>query len=382
MMKDPQALKVVTILGTRPEIIRLSRTMALLDQYTRHIIVHTGQNYDPELSQVFFDEMELRAPDYQLQSGGGSLAEMMAKALTGTEEILKKEKPDAVLILGDTNSSIAGIIARRMRIPLYHMEAGNRCFDENVPEEINRKIIDHLADFNLVYTEHARRHLLNEGFPARRIILSGSPMFEVLKHYREKYKASAVLEKMQLREGDYFLVSLHREENVSHPPHFRALLQALEALRIHFNKEIILSTHPRTRKMLEQEGIAAKAGMRFLPPFSFFDYVKLQTNAACVFSDSGTISEESAILGFPAITLRRSMERPEALDAGTITLTGFDSGVILAAAQQAMDEAAAGIQKTIPAEYLIQDTSRRVLRLILGTAKLSNQWKGIDLQPE
>jgi UDP-N-acetylglucosamine 2-epimerase (non-hydrolysing) len=382
MMKEPQALKVVTILGTRPEIIRLSRTMALLDQYSRHIIVHTGQNYDPELSQVFFEEMDLRAPDYHLKSGGGSLAEMMAKTLTGTEKMLKEEKPDAVLILGDTNSSIAGLIARRMRIPLYHMEAGNRCFDENVPEEINRKIIDHIADFNLVYTEHARRHLLNEGFPARRIILSGSPMFEVLHHYREKYKLSGILEKMKLQEGGFFLVSLHREENVSYAPHFRALIHALDVLYAHFQKEIIISTHPRTRKMLEAEGIGKKTGMRFLPPFSFFDYVKLQTNAACVLSDSGTISEESAILGFPALTLRRSMERPEALDAGTITLTGFDARTILAATQQAMEESASDIQKTIPPEYLIQDTSHRVLRLILGTARLSNQWKGIDLQPE
>lgn len=376
-------MKVISILGTRPEIIRLSRVLALLDKHTEHILVHTGQNYDPALNEVFFQELQLRMPDYNLGAGGGSLGEMMGKILIGIEEILLKEKPDAVLLLGDTNSSIAGIIARRMRIPLYHMEAGNRCFDENVPEEINRKIIDHIADFNLVYTEHARRNLLAEGLPARRIILTGSPMFEVLEHYREKYYPSGILEQLGLKEREYFLVSMHREENIENRSHLKELINSFEAIHEKFKKPIILSTHPRTRKKLDQLGYGIeKGGIRFLPPFGFFDFIKLQMNAACVLSDSGTISEESAILGFPALTIRRSMERPEALDAGIIMLTGFSSKTIIAAVKLTMDEFHQDVKKKIPAEYLIPDTSFRVLKMILGTSGLSNLWKGIDLQAE
>lgn len=375
-------LKVMTILGTRPEIIRLSRVLPLLDEYTQHILVHTGQNYDRELNQVFFEEMELRPPDFELGAGGGSLGEMMGKTLEGAEKIIRKEKPNAILILGDTNSSIAGIMARRLRVPLYHMEAGNRCFDENVPEEINRKIIDHISDFNLVYTEHARRNLIAEGLPARRIILSGSPMYEVLRYYRDKYKQSDILKRLNVQEGAYFLVSTHREENVDHPGHLQEILNSLEYISTRFEKEIIVSTHPRTRKNMEALGFSAKDRLRFLPPFSFFDFVKLQTNAACVLSDSGTISEEAAILGFPAVTVRRSMERPEAIDAGTITLTGYEASTIAAAVEEAMDERKKDVLKQIPWEYSVPDTSYRVLRLILGTARLSNQWKGIDLQAE
>lgn len=377
-----EQIKVMTILGTRPEIIRLSRVIPLLDRHTLHILVHTGQNYDPELNDIFFEEMGLRKPDYELGAGGGSLSEMMAKTLTGTEELLRKEKPDAVLILGDTNSSIAGIMVRRFRIPLYHMEAGNRCFDENVPEEINRKIIDHISDFNIVYTEHARRNLLAEGVHPRRIILSGSPLYEVLEHYREKYKQSEILGRLTLSEGSFFLASIHREENVDHPAHLSACLNALMHIGLVHGKEIIVSTHPRTRKKLQAMGQESIKGIRFLPPFSFFDFVKLQTNAACVLSDSGTISEESAILGFPAVTLRKAMERPEAMDAGTITLAGYDTRTIAATVEQAMKEWEEDVQKKIPEDYLIPDTSHRVLRLILGTAGLSNLWKGIDLQAE
>ncbi|MBE0642066.1 MAG: UDP-N-acetylglucosamine 2-epimerase (non-hydrolyzing) [Bacteroidales bacterium] len=372
-------LKVMTILGTRPEIIRLSRTIAALRQHTHHILVHTGQNYDPSLSKVFFHELGLDPPDHYLDAGGGSLGELLARTLTGTERVLHREKPDAVLILGDTNSSIAGILARRLRIPLYHMEAGNRCFDENVPEEINRRIIDHIADFNLVYTEHSRRNLLAEGFPSRRILLTGSPMFEVLEHYRSGIEASRALDRLGLEPGSYFLASIHREENVDHPAHLEELLQSLRQLSKHSGLPVVMGTHPRTRKRLQGLGVEEFKCLRFVPPFGFFDYVWLQMNAACVLSDSGTISEESAILGFPAISPRRAMERPEAMDAGTITLTGFESDTIIAAVQQAMEEKALGLPRQIPAEYSIPDTSRRVLRLILGTAKLSNTWKGIDM---
>jgi len=369
----------MTILGTRPEIIRLSRTIAALRQYTHHILVHTGQNYDPSLSKVFFHELGLDPPDHYLDAGGGSLGELLARTLTGAERAIMREKPDAVLILGDTNSSIAGIIARRLRIPLYHMEAGNRCFDENVPEEINRRIIDHIADFNLVYTEHSRRNLLHEGYPARRIVLTGSPMYEVLEHYKEGIQASRALDRLGLEAGKYFLASIHREENVDHPAHLEELLHSLVQLARQSGLPVVMGTHPRTRKRLQGLGLEEFKCLRFVPPFGFFDYVWLQMNAACVLSDSGTISEESAILGFPAVSPRRAMERPEALDAGTITLTGYHTDTIITAVQQARDAHALDLPRQIPAEYRIPDTSRRVLRLILGTSGMSNSWKGIDM---
>ncbi|HOL32776.1 MAG TPA: UDP-N-acetyl glucosamine 2-epimerase, partial [Anaerohalosphaeraceae bacterium] len=307
-----------------------------------------------------------------------SLGKVYGGILIKAEEILKQEKPDAVLILGDTNSSIAGIMAKRLKIPIYHMEAGNRCFDLNVPEEINRRIIDHISDFNLCYTEHARRHLLSEGLPHRRIYVTGSPMREVLNIHLERIKASKALQELGLDKGKFFLVSIHREENVDRREGLTALIDAFEKLASEFNWPVIVSTHPRTRKRLETLGrknISDK--IRWMKPFGFLDYVNLQMNAACVLSDSGTICEESSMLGFPAVTVRTAMERPEAMDTGSIVLTGLDADVIVKSVKVQMDEV--GSQGLcVPDDYQITNTSHRVLNIILGTAKLSNAWHGIQ----
>jgi len=372
--------KILTFLGTRPEIIRLSRVMPLLDQYTNHIIVHTGQNYDYELNEIFWEELELRKPDYFLDADTSSLGATIGDIFRKSEEVLKKEMPDAVLVLGDTNSCLAAYMAKRMHIPIYHMEAGNRCFDQNVPEETNRKIIDHIADFNLVYTEHARRHLLSEGLPHRRIYLTGSPMREVLDYYLPKIEKSGILEKSNLEKNNYFVVSIHREENVDNQENLEQILKTLNQIAETYQLPIIISTHPRTRKRLESlhsSLITHHSLLHFHKPFGFIDYVQLQKNAKCVLSDSGTISEESAILNFPAITIRNSMERPEAIDAGTIILTGFDHKTIMNSIEFTIDEFAKRKTKNIPDEYKISDTSWRVLKIIIGTAKLSNKWWGI-----
>ncbi|OFY94618.1 MAG: UDP-N-acetylglucosamine 2-epimerase, partial [Bacteroidetes bacterium RIFOXYC12_FULL_35_7] len=323
-------IKVCTIVGTRPEIIRLACVLQLLDKNLDHKIIHTGQNYDYELNQIFFDDLGLRKPDHFLNVDTSSLGKVLGETLIKAEEVLRTEKPDAVLILGDTNSSIAGIIAKRLKIPIYHMEAGNRCFDLNVPEEINRKIIDHISDFNLVYTEHARRHLLSEGLPHRRIYLTGSPMFEVLMRYKKQIDTSKIVSKLKLQKKKYFIVSTHREENVDNPDNLKQIVSLLNQLAEDYNYPVIVSTHPRTRKRLEAlKKIKIDSRVQFLKPFGFFDYVNLQMNAACTLSDSGTISEESAVLSFPAITLRNAIERPEALDEGTIILTGFDTETVM-----------------------------------------------------
>jgi len=372
------SLKVMTILGTRPEIIRLSRAIALLDRHVQHIIVHTGQNYDYELNEVFFNDLEIRKPDYFLQVDTSSLGSVLGDTLIKTEEVLKKEKPDAVLILGDTNSSIAGIMAKRLKIPIFHMEAGNRCFDLNVPEEINRRIIDHIADFNLVYTEHARRNLLSEGLPHRRVYLTGSPMYEVLTYYRDRIDASGILSELALQDQGYFVVSVHREENVDNLGNLEKILTVLNCLAERYDVPVIVSTHPRTRKRLEGlQSMEVNPRIRFLKPFGFFDYVHLEMHALCTISDSGTISEESAVLSFPAVTIREAMERPEALDTGSIILTGLDVDTVLDAVGLVMVEEQERLESEIPAEYRVPDTSWRVLKLILGTAKLSNPWAGI-----
>jgi UDP-N-acetylglucosamine 2-epimerase len=372
-------LKVMTILGTRPEIIRLSCVMALLDKYVDHKIVHTGQNYDYELNQVFFEELNVHKPDYFLGVDHSSLGAVMGNILISIEKVLGKERPDAVLILGDTNSSIAGIMAKRMKIPIYHMEAGNRCFDFNVPEEINRRIIDHISDFNLVYTEHARRHLLSEGLPHRRIYLTGSPMKEVLLTHMDNIKSSEILERLGLKQNGYFIVSIHREENVDNKEHLDLLLRSLELVCEEYNLPVIVSTHPRTKKRLEAlSELKLHANIQFLKPFGFFDYNHLQMNAFCAISDSGTISEESSILSFPAITVRNAMERPEALDTGNIILTGLNPDTILQAIKVVTEEKASLGKHSIPAEYEVQNVSQRVVKLIIGTAKLSNVWDGIN----
>jgi len=373
-------MKVATIIGTRPEIIRLSSTMKLLDKHLTQIIIHTGQNYDYELNEIFFKDLGLRKPDYFLGVDTSTLGHVLGETIIKSEEILVKEKPDAVLILGDTNSSIAGIIAKRLRIPIFHMEAGNRSFDMNVPEEINRKLIDHIADFNLVYTEHARRHLLSEGLPHRRIYLTGSPMYEVLNDNMEKIKNSKILEELNLEKKKYFIISTHREENVDNPKHLKQILTVLNNLAEEYDIPVVISTHPRTRKRLENldRSLITDHRLQFLKPFGFNDYVHLQMNALCAISDSGTISEESAILSFPAISLRQSMERPEAQDAGTIILTGFDPEIVLTSVRTVIAEHDESKYQKIPSEYEISNTSWRVLKLILGNTKLSNKWWGIN----
>lgn len=380
-------LKVMTILGTRPEIIRLSRVMARLDDFTDHVIVHTGQNWDYELNEVFFEELGVRKPDHFLGVGGGTLGETLGNILARTETVLLAERPDAALILGDTNSAISAIIARRLKIPVYHMEAGNRSFDKNVPEETNRRLVDHIADFNLVYTEHARRHLLSEGLPHRRITLTGSPMREVLEHYRTNIEASDILARLGLSPHGYFIVSLHREENVDRRERLSALLAALNALADKHAMPVIVSTHPRTRIRLEALEESVDARIQFLKPFGFFDYNKLQMDAFCAISDSGTIAEEASILGFPAITPRDAIERPEALDVGAIAMTGLDRETILMAVaamvRQHQARSATGLPPVpVPQDYSICNTSERVVNLILGTARLSNAWDGIRPLPK
>lgn len=364
-------LKVVTVVGTRPEIIRLSRVIALLDETVNHILVHTGQNYDFELNQIFFDELEVRKPDYFMNADVSSLGATIGDIFRKTEDILIKEKPDALLVLGDTNSCLSAYMAKRMHIPIYHMEAGNRCFDFNVPEEINRRIIDHIADFNLVYTEHARRHLLSEGLSHRRIYLTGSPLNEVLSYYLLKVERSTILEKLGLEKENYFLVSIHREENVDNKNNLVILLNTLNKIAEVFNKKVIVSTHPRTRKRINAlENFKLDLRIEFLKPFGFFDYVKLQKKSLCVISDSGTINEESSILDFPAITVRNSMERPEGLDTGSIILTGLDENIIIDSIKLTLYEKEKGIKKEFTDDYKVKNTSIRVLKLLLGTSKI------------
>lgn len=377
-------LKVTTVLGTRPEIIRLSRVLAKLDCHADHRIVHTGQNWDYELNDVFFNDLGVRKPDAFLGVDTSSLGAVLGGILVAVERELRDHRPDAVLVLGDTNSAIAAIMARRMKIPVYHMEAGNRSFDRNVPEETNRKLVDHISDFNLVYTEHARRHLLAEGLHHRRIYLTGSPMREVLEHYRPQIAASDVLDRMSLEHRGYFLVSMHREENVDSKVRLGALVDALNHLARTYGLPVIVSTHPRTRNRLEAiEDLESDPAVQYLKPFGFHDYNCLQMNARCVISDSGTIAEESTILEFPAVTPRDSIERPEALDTGGIIMTSLDATVMVGAVEAAMTLFSAGDAASrdalVPQDYRIPNTSERVVRLILGTARISNQWDGIRL---
>ena len=378
----------MTVVGTRPEIIRLSRVIPLLDKHTNHILAHTGQNYDYELNEIFFEELELRKPDHFLNVNTSSLGTAVGDIIRKSEEVLKQEQPDALLVLGDTNSCLSAYIAKRMHIPIFHMEAGNRSFDFNVPEEVNRRIIDHIADFNLVYTEHARRHLLSEGLPHRRIYLTGSPMKEVLDYFKPKIDKSNILRQLSLTitkhlaPSNYFLVSTHREENVDNPENLRKILTVLNKLAEKYRHPVIVSTHPRTRKRMELiTDIKMNEKISYLKPFGFLDYVHLQQHALCTISDSGTISEESAILSFPAISLRQSMERPEAQDAGTITLTGFDPEIVLSCIETTISEHKFRCYNNNVNDYSIPDTSWRVLKLIMGNTGLSNLWHGINLNP-
>jgi UDP-N-acetylglucosamine 2-epimerase len=371
------ALKVMTFVGTRPELIRLSSTIRRLDQVFEHSLVHTGQNYDDQLNATFFRDFGLRAPDRALGVDTSTIGAMLGSILTKAELALKEVRPDAVLVLGDTNSALASIVARRLKIPVFHMEAGNRSFDPNVPEEVNRKIVDHVADFNLVYTEHARRNLIAEGLPARRIYLTGSPMREVLDDNKSRIDESGIVDALDLKRGRYFVASIHREETVDRFESLRSILDCLVSLCERHGMPAVVSTHPRTRNRMEQAGIdqASFNGLIFSEPMGFLDYVRLQRDSFCVISDSGTISEESAILGFPAVTVRSAMERPEALDAGVVILTGLDASTVVSAVDLVTSRR--GKQPSVPTEYLIDNTSERVTRLIVGLTGLSGRWHGL-----
>ena len=375
-MSETGRLTVVTVVGTRPEIIRLSRIIPLLDKHFNHIFVNTGQNKDPMLSKVFFEELDIRTPDLYLDVDTSTLGAVLGDTLAKIEKVFLEHKPDAVLILGDTNSAISAVLAKRMHIPVYHMEAGNRSFDENVPEETNRRLVDHVSDFNLPYTEHARRNLLAEGLPPRRIMVSGSPMREVLDYYMAKIQASKILNTLELEPHKYFLVSAHRQENVDSPERLKDFLETLKKVHESWGLPIMVSTHPRTRKLLEAiPGYKETKGVVFHEPFGFVDYNKLQLNAKCVLSDSGTISEESIILGFPAVTIRDSMERPEALESGGIVMTGLKAPNVLAGIQFVTEHGNSA--KLFPAGYEVTDCSTRVVGFMLSTVSRHHEWAGI-----
>ena len=360
-------MKVLTVVGTRPEIIRLAPTIKLLDQHTDHVLVHTGQNYDYELNEVFFEDLGLRRPDHFLQADTSSLGSALGSILQKVETVIVSERPDAFLVLGDTNSAVSAFMARRMKVPVFHMEAGNRSFDENVPEEINRRMVDHVSDYNLVYTEHARRNLLAEGIHPSRILLTGSPMKEVLDQNRAQIDASGVVERMGLMPREYFLVSLHREENVDNPASLADAMKSLQAVRAEYGLPILVSTHPRTRGRLEGLEGDLKDGIIFHPPFGFHDYIRLQLDAKLVLSDSGTISEESSILGFPAVTMRDFIERPEALDVGAIVTSGLRSTDVVRCCDLVLNAWAKGGRPRTPVEYQVDDTSSRVLTFMYSS---------------
>ncbi|AST80549.1 TPA: UDP-N-acetylglucosamine 2-epimerase (non-hydrolyzing) [Citrobacter farmeri] len=331
-------MHVMTVVGTRPEIIRLSRVMAKIDDCYEHTIVHTGQNYDYELNQIFFDDLGVRKPDHFLNAAGKNAAETIGQIIIKIDEVLEATKPDALLVLGDTNSCLAAIPAKRRKIPIFHMEAGNRCFDMRVPEEINRRIVDHTADINLTYSDIAREYLLAEGLPADRIIKTGSPMFEVLTHYADGIEHSNVLERLHLKSGEYFVVSAHREENIDSDKNLMNLVDALNKVAETYQLPVIVSTHPRTQKRIDAKGVVFNSHVQLLKPLGFKDYVKLQKEARAVLSDSGTITEESSILNFPAINIREAHERPEGMEEGTVMMTGVDPERILQALDMIKDQ--------------------------------------------
>jgi len=370
-------LTIVTVVGTRPEIIRLSRVIAKLDETVNHIFVHTGQNYDPKLNDIFFEELKVRKPDYFLDVDTSSLGAVMGDTIKKIEEIFIKHKPDGVTILGDTNSAVAALLAKRMHIPVYHMEAGNRSFDENVPEESNRRMVDHVSDFNMPYNSYSYENLRNEGIHPRRLLKTGSPMREILEYYRADIEASNVLSDLGLAKGGYFLVSAHRQENVDNPVRLADLLETLKAIHEEWKIPVMVSTHPRTRKQLENlPGYVETPGVIFHEPFGFMAYNKLQLNALAVISDSGTISEESSILGIPAITIRDSMERPEALEVAGVVMTGLKRDNVIAGLREVIaNPPKAG--RTLPEGYEVQNFAERVVRFILSTASRHHEWAGI-----
>ncbi|MFQ5760033.1 MAG: non-hydrolyzing UDP-N-acetylglucosamine 2-epimerase [Acidiferrobacterales bacterium] len=368
-------LKVMTIVGTRPEVIKLSRLIAELDRYAEHVLVHTGQNYDDELNEIFFRELGIRRPDYFLEAAGKSPAQTIGTVISKSDEIIANERPEALLVLGDTNSCLAVIAAKRRKVPIFHMEAGNRCFDQRVPEEINRKLVDHLSDVNMPYTEHARRYLLAEGVRADTIIKTGSPMKEILAYYMPAIEKSDVLDRIGLKSKEFFLVSMHREENVDSDNNFADLLASLNAIADKYSQPIIISTHPRTRNRLEQISPGNLSNkLKFLKPLGFLDYIKLQMHAFCVISDSGTITEESSILNFPAITIRDAHERPEGMDEGTLIMSGLRAERVLQSIEIVTSQHSnSKRQFKLVKDYDTESVSKKVVRIILSYTDYVNR---------
>lgn len=372
-------MKTMTVVGTRPELIKMCRVINELDKYTDHILVHTGQNFDYELNQVFFDDLEIRKPDYFLEAVGDNAAQTIGRVIEKSDEVMKNENPDAVLLYGDTNSCLAVISAKRLKIPVFHMEAGNRCFDQRVPEELNRKVLDHLSDINLVLTEHARRYLIAEGIRPETIIKTGSNMPEVIHHYMDRIKESKILKDLEIEQNKFFIVSAHREENVDSPENLKDLLESLESIHSKYKLPVIVSTHPRTKKRLEEIGFNNQNNeIKFLKPFGFYDYMFLQMNALCVISDSGTIFEESSILNLPSITIRNAHERPEGMDEAILIMSGLKKEDVLRSIKvvlQQRDENPEIISKV--EDYDVMNASKKILRIVLSYTNYINRtvWK-------
>jgi UDP-N-acetyl-L-fucosamine synthase len=369
-------LKVMTIVGTRPELIKMSRVISEFDVHTKHLLVHTGQNYDYELNQLFFDDLGIRKPDYFLEVVGDNAAQTIARIIEKADEVIEKEKPDAVMLYGDTNSCLAVIAAKRRKIPVFHMEAGNRCFDQRVPEELNRKVLDHLSDINFVLTEHARRYLIAEGIRPETIIKTGSHMSEVLDFYMPKIKKSDVMARMNLESGKFFIVSAHREENVDTPQNLIDMVETLNALVEQYNYPVIVSTHPRTRKRLDELNLGKlNPNVQFLKPFGFCDYIKLQMEALCVVSDSGTITEESSLLNLPAITIRNAHERPEGMDVGTLIMTGLKKDRVLDAINVILrqNKKDSRVVSAVPDYESSRSVSKQILRVVMSYVDYINR---------
>lgn len=368
-----EKLKLMTIVGTRPEIIRLSQVMKCCDRYFQQTLVHTGQNYDYTLNQVFFEDLQLREPDYYLESVGKNLGETMGNILAKSYDIMLEAQPDAVLILGDTNSALSAISAKRLKIPIFHMEAGNRCWDWNVPEMINRKIVDHISDINLPYTEHSRRYLLSEGIDGKTIFVTGSPMREVLETHRQEIENSAILKKMGLERKKYIVLSAHREENIDQEEHFFSLMNAVNEIAAIYQMPVIYSTHPRSKKMIEKRDFHFHPLVRSMKPFGFFDYNKLQKEAYCVLSDSGTLSEESAMMGFPAVLIRTSTERPEVLDKGTIVVGGITEKTVVQSLELAVNMYQNREKVMLSGDYEDENVSVKVVKIIQSYTDIVNR---------
>jgi UDP-N-acetylglucosamine 2-epimerase (non-hydrolysing) len=375
-------MKIFTLVGTRPELIKLSCILKELERSVEHILVHTGQNFDYELNEVFFEQLGIRKPDFFLDAAGSNAAETIANVIVKTDALLEQIQPDAFLVYGDTNSCIGVIAAKKRRIPIFHMEAGNRCFDQRVPEEVNRKIVDHLSDINMVLSEHARRYLIMEGIRPETIIKTGSSMLEVLNEHKESIENSNVLENENLERESYIIVSTHREENIDSPQNFKALLQTLEALQKYFNKTIVVSTHPRTRKKLEAKGfVNDNPQIRYMKPFGFFEYIKLQKEAFCVVSDSGTITEEASLLKIPAVTIRQAHERPEGMDEGTVIMTGLNPENVIRAIEVTRNHFQDELPFEVVEDYAAESVSKKVVKIILSYTGYINRtvWRKNDL---